>query len=257
VNLSFLEQAAYVIGPSWTELEVIAAAFDFWSGALFVQWYPLPELHFGADLHHQAAGAVRGGTRHQIGEETFVAPEETPRFWETRVRGGWKFLEGSRADAEVRVRGRSEWIEMRYRAAITFAVRSVAPELPIVSNLYGHGALIFDDVIGAEELAYDADRLFFEASTGYREGPFDVAIGVRMIEREPPLSGRAFAPPGQEEDPAIEDLSPFVLEAQQIAFVRAFWSGTSWFGGIDVEQNLKDSEYRVLVQSGVFWEDRW
>jgi hypothetical protein len=253
VTLSFLEQAAYVIGPSWTELEVVSEALGFWSGSIFVQWYPLPELRLSADFHTQGAAAVRGGTRHEIGDAAFTASEDAPRFWETRARAGWQFLEGSRADAEVRLRRRTLWTELRYRAAVTFAARSVVEDIPVVSDLYAHGALIYDDLFGA----YDTDRLYFEAALGWRDGPFDVSAGVRMIERGPPYSGRAFAPPGQDDSPAIEDLSPFVLEAQQIAFVRAFWSGTQWYGGIDFEQNLEDSEYRVFFQSGVFWEDRW
>ena len=54
-----------------------------------------------------------------------------------------------------------------------------------------------------------------------------------------------------------EDLSPFVLEAQQVAFVRALWSGRTVFAGADVERSLRDAEWRVFVQIGAVGEVRW
>ena len=56
---------------------------------------------------------------------------------------------------------------------------------------------------------------------------------------------------------AGEDLSPFVLEAQQLAFVRGFYSAERWFAGLDLERSLRDPEVRIFVQVGVLGEVGW
>jgi len=55
----------------------------------------------------------------------------------------------------------------------------------------------------------------------------------------------------------IEDLAPFVLDAQRVVFLRGFYSADEWFLGLDAEKSLEESELRFFVQAGVLWGAEW
>jgi hypothetical protein len=105
-----------------------------------------------------------------------------------------------------------------------------------------------------------ADSSFWYASLGWRGKGFDVALGASDVERvNQPLSGRIYVPPGYEGGAATPvDLSPFVLQAQRIAYARVFYAMNLFFAGIDFEQNLVDgAERRVFLQLGARLDKEW
>ncbi len=82
---------------------------------------------------------------------------------------------------------------------------------------------------------------------------------MSFIERTAgPLSGRVFNHDDPMQPTRPVDLSPFVLEAERIAFVRAFWGTDAFFAGLDAEQNLLDRrEQRFFLQIGGRMEATW
>ena len=82
---------------------------------------------------------------------------------------------------------------------------------------------------------------------------WDANAGLSSFERSAaPVSSR------RADASSTEDLSPFVLQAQRIASVRAQYThDDSWYGGVDYEHSLDDREFRVLVRLGAFMEVDW
>jgi hypothetical protein len=149
--------------------------------------------------------------------------------------------------AGVRHRLRPERHELRY-----FGEVDVNHLIPF--GLYAKGQVIWEQILHTPDFADNKpmDRLLGSAAVGYSDFGFDVSTGLSYIERAgTPLSSRtanAAAP---------ADLSPFVLEAQRIYFVRASYSSRWFFTALDFERNIDDNEYRAFAQVGGNLELSW
>lgn len=245
-RLVVAQQASYVLGPTWAGAEIAVEAADLWSGLAWAQWEPRGDLELAYDLHGQRAGVFRAGWR--TGEGDLDPALVEPGFVDNRVRAGWRPGDLGWLRTDLRWRARPERHELRY------GVSADADALP-VPGLTARGGVFLDSLVGDPAFARPVDRLFWRAAVGYRDASLDVEVGASFVERAAnPVSGRLDHPV----DPTrTGDLSPFVLEAQDIAFVRAFYTARRWYGGVDLEHGFAPGEFRVMLQAGVLEELRW
>lgn len=242
-QLSFVQQGNYVIGPTWSTVKVEAKLVDFTTGYAWVEWRPWKLLRFSYDVHHQRPGLVRSGT--VTGEDPTLAPELVdPSFLDNRVRVSVSPFAIGWLSGGVRHRLRPDRHELRY-----FGELDVNHLIPL--GVYGRAQLMYEDIIPTAGAA-DADRLLGVLLVGWQGFGFDASTGASYIERSAaPLSGR------QADATSPADLSPFVLEAQRLVFVRGSYSAREWFVGVDLERNIDDNEYRAFAQVGGRLELSW
>ena len=245
-RLGFAQQASYLLGPTWADATVVSEAVDLSQALIYSSWDPADWARLDLDLHHQQVGAYRLGTIE--GGATVEDEVQEPNHSDVRLRAAVSPLALGWVRLDSRLRLRPDRSELR------LGTRLQARELG-VRGLRVDGSVYFDNLFGGSDDVGVVDRLFWSASAGWSGAGLDVDLGTSFIERAAtPVSGRV----GSRGAPTDNvDLAPFVLEANNIAFLRAFYSGRRWFVGADAEKNLLDSEVRVLVQVGVLAEVGW
>ena len=119
------------------------------------------------------------------------------------------------------------------------------------------GRVYVDDILmdrTGDDLAA-VDRLLWSGSGGYRKGGFELEAGASFIDRKAaPVSG---LPSSAGQPNTSDDFAPFVLEAENLVFLRSFVASRRWFGGADLEVNALDPEIRAFLQIGLLTEARW
>lgn len=234
---AFHQQITYLLGPTWSDLGIEVTAMDLWRGLIWADWEARDWLNLAVDVHHQELGAFGTGS---IDSNDVLVELQDPRFTDLRGEADVGLWKRGWIRPLGRYRIRHDRQELRFGSA--FEVNDFGVAGPFVA-----GKLFFDEVSGAIP-----DRLIWSASGGYERGDIEVEAGASFIEREAaPFGSRRL------DGESAEDLNPFVLEAQQLAFVRGFYSADRWFAGIDLERSLKDPEVRVFVQVGALGEVRW
>jgi len=245
-QLSFVQQASYVLGPTWSALAVEAQVINLFNAVAWTEWRPLKLVRLSYDFHFQRPAVVRSGTI--TGEDEVFTPElQDPNFMDNRIKVAVSPFAIGWLRAAVRHRLRPERQELRYLAEID--VNHLIP-----FGLYVKSQLIWEDIIENVDVSNpkELDRLLGSIALGYADFGFDVSTGLSYIERSgAPLSGRV----GQGTAPV--DLSPFVLEAQRLLFLRASYSGRSYFTALELERNIDDNEYRAFAQVGGYLELGW
>jgi hypothetical protein len=240
-RLNFAEQASYNFGPTWLDLNT-TSALGLWSAIAFADWDVSDHVQLDYDFHRQAVGVVPDDARAEIID---------PNWMDNRVSANFAPGDLGWVRTMFRYRSRPSWQEQRYTLQVD------ANELG-VDGLYARAKGSFDNITNSP-IARESglvDRLFWSTSLGYRNKGFDGRGGASFYERTAaPVSSRRM----DLSDPQTRsgDLQPFVLQAQNIAFVRGFYSGKQWFSGIDFEKNLQDSEIRILIQVGALAERTW
>lgn len=241
--LAIAQRARYELGPTWGDLSLRVASVDLFYGLAFVELRPSKTLRIGYDFHLQRAELFK-----EPSDADGAATVFTPNFVDNRVRLKWRPFDLGWVGPEVRVRVRPDRTELRFGGML-----DLAPDQARGFCLRASGT--YEKMIGATT---EADRGFWSASLGYRRGGLDLQVGASDVQRSTlPLSSRVYTP--YEDTPlAPVDLSPFVLQAQRLAFVRAFWGNDVWFAGLDFEQSLTDvRERRVFAQLGARLEAAW
>lgn len=234
---AFTQQASYLLGPAWSDLTVQAEAFDLWRGMLWADWNPIDAFGLLADFHHQEVGVYSVGS---VDDNAVTVALQEPRFTDVRLEADIGLWKRGYVRPLGRYRIRADRQEVRTGAQVD--IDDFGLPGPFAS-----ARLFFDEIQGDVP-----DRLIWSASAGYDRGPIEVQGGASFIERETgPFGSRRL------DGASGEDLNPFVLEAQKVAFVRAFWSADRWFAGLDVEQSLVAPELRVFLQLGALQEVRW
>ena len=250
-QISFLEQARYVLGPSWRAVELDVNTFNVWSANAFADWRPFKGTQADYTIHFQRATAYRAGLRFEEGGE--VDEEQAPLFFDQRLRLGWRPFDLG----WIRVRGRFRTRPDRkeWRAGASLRVDRLG-----LRGLYVRGRLFYDNIVFDDDVddPPDLDRLWWSAAIGFRDYGLDAQVGARLIERfGNVVSGRRFDPRQGGQPDSIVDLSPFSIQTQRLLFARAFYSRRRFFTGIDFEGNLGDNEYRFVVQAGTHLEAAW
>jgi len=248
-HVAFAQRAAYVLGPNRADAAVAIDSVDLASGVAWASWRPVDPLRLDYDLHAQQA-AFRYGGDDGARDTTLV----DPNFVDNRVRvTGSHDLGVARGDARLRLRPDRQ--ERRIGGGLD------ANQL-VVPGLFARGRAFYDDIVnGPDSPATDdvgaVDRTFWSASLGYDRQGLSLEAGASFVERAAvPVSGRVGNTVGAG---ALtpDDLSPFVLEAQRIGFLRGFLVTRHGFVGADLERQLGDAEWRMYVQVGTFLERSW
>ena len=222
---------------------VVAARRPLFACLRFLELRPLKTVRIGYDFHFQNAQLFRDTA---LAGETF-----TPRFIDNRLRIKWRPFELGWVTPEARLRIRPEWREWRFGGALELACQWAR-------GVYLRGTVMYEKMEQTGAAPAPPDRSYWSAAAGFRRGGLDLSAGASDVERSVlPLSGRVYTP-YNDAPLAPVDLSPFVLSAQRIAFVRVFYGSDVWFAGLDFEQNLTDArERRFFAQLGARLEKEW
>lgn len=243
-SASFATRAAYVLGPSWANAELDVQGLGIYNANVFAQWRPIKGLRLDYRGHHQKAQIFSGGFAD--GSVSFV----DPNFLDNRVGVAWAPLKMGWVKASARLRLRNDRRETRGTLSVQ------VDELGIVGP-YVEGRIVYDD-IEFKDPGPDLDRLLWRAAAGYQRFGVDAKVGLSFLERAAaPVSGTAFDPRNGRQPIDPTELSPFVLQAQQVFFLQAFYSAHQWYGGLDVEKSLNGDGLRILAQLGAVWGTSW
>lgn len=90
----------------------------------------------------------------------------------------------------------------------------------------------------------DSRSLFYQASIGRKTATTELTLGAAAVSS---LGDELALSPG---DDAHDQRAPYTLEARSYAFVRAFFTHDTWFGGLDTELDLHGEGVRALLQIG-------
>ncbi len=245
-QVSFAQRASYVLGTNRAQTTVELDVTGFSNAVAWASWRPTDWLRVDYDLHAQQAAFAYGG------DGAADASLVDPNFVDNRLRlTGSHDIGAARADARLRLRpGRQE----RRLGGQLDAHRLVVP------GLFARARAFVDDIVtdtpDTDDVA-GTDRMLWSVSAGYDRNGLSLEAGASFIERAAvPVSGRVGNTVGAGALQA-DDLSPFVLEAQRIGFLRAFWVSRHGFVGADLERQLGDNEWRAYVQVGTFLERTW
>lgn len=250
-ELSMAQRASYVLGPTWNSVELNARTVDLFAGVAFLEVRPLKTLRVSYDFRFQQAGLYREGIRLDPDDPQVTVDGFAPRFIDNRLRVKWRPFGLGWLGPEVRFRVRPDRQEWRIGATA-----DLAP-----AWAYGfclRGGFTYEKMVQTGLELAPADRSYWSASLGWRWNGLDLAAGASNVQRSAlPLSSRTSTP--YDDGPnKPADLSPFMLEAQRIAFLRAFYGSGIWFAGLDFEQSLTDGrERRFFVQVGARLEKQW
>lgn len=252
------QRASFVFLPTAGSAQVTAQALDLFQGLAYARWRPADRARFDLDLLRQAADLEFAGVDDDPTRPGVQLPGGVdltlvdPTFTDVRARAA--LGAGShvwiRPDARLRLRpGRTE---LRYGVGADLADLVVdGPFVKARAWLEDIGMDGTGDDVGA------VDRVYWSGSAGWSTGPVDAELGASRTDRAlAPVSSRADAATSS------DDLSPFVLAAQDVGFARLFvtdrsrWGG--WFTGVDAEVNLTDApEVRAFVQLGMLGDGSW
>lgn len=245
------QRASYVLGPTWSSVELTARTVDLFYAVAFLELRPFKSLRLAYDFHFQQAGLFREGLRLDANDPQLTAVGVTPQFIDNRLRVRWRPLGLGWLGPEARLRVRPDWHEWRVGGSA-----DLAPDWAL--GLCLRGGFTYEKLVQTGAALVPADRSYWTASLGWRGRGLDVAVGASNVQRSAlPLSGRVYTPYDDTPNMPV-DLSPFVLEAQRIAFARVFYGSELWFAGLDFEQSLTDvRERRVFAQLGARLEKEW
>ena len=246
LEIATAQRATYVLGPTWADTSLRTRSADVFYGYFFADLRPLPSLRVTYDFHFQQAHLYRADPNDDD-EVVFL-----PRFYDNRLRVRFRPFKLGWLGPDVRFRVRPDRNELRVGGRVDLA--------PSWAKGFTLRASYFYEAMFARTpaLQLPADRSYWSASVGWRWQGLDLALGVSNVQRSTlPLSGRVYTPYDDTPDKPA-DLSPFMLEAQRLAFVRAFWGTDLFFLGLDFEQSLTDGrERRVFAPLGARLEKRW
>ena len=239
---SVANNATFAVGPNAGELTLTLQALSLYQALGWARWRPSRGAQVSGTVLHQQVTVVS--------EDSVDLPLVDPSFTDLRVRGVFGNMQLGFLRPDVRLRFRNARTELRYGGAFELHV-------PTLRGPYVLGVGWLEHVFDVEEPAL-VDRLRWQLGAGWERGAVQAEAGLGVIDRAAgPVSGRP-ADPNREGIPGVsEDLSPFVLEAQNVAFLRGFVTGRRWFAGADLEANLLDRELRAFIQVGLIGRTSW
>lgn len=236
---SVANDATFSVGPDVGDLVVTVRALSLYRASAWSSWRVSPAVRLGATLLHQRVSVVA--------DEALGLALVDPSFTDVRVRAvlGRPTLGFLRPD--VRLRRRSTRTELRLGGAA-----ELHPTRH--TGFYGFTRGWIERGLAADPRT---NHLRWQIGGGFEQGAAQFEAGVGVVDRAAgPISGRV-PDRGGNLQPTSQDLSPFVLEAQNTGFARAFVTRRTWFVGVDVEANLLDREVRAFVQVGALGRKSW
>ncbi|MEQ1503029.1 MAG: hypothetical protein ABMB14_12405 [Myxococcota bacterium] len=269
-SATMAQRATYVLAPVGIDPTIEVQAADLFQALVYLSLRPSDDVRIQADVLHQEA-TLSAGTVESDPPGADV-PLIDPTFQDQRVSAAIRVADLAWLRPDVRLRLRRDITELRWGGGIDvdrlgipgLFVRGMAS----VDTFFGDSAI--DPPAGAPP-TFDGgspiDRLLWSGSAGWTHGfparPLGAGLsgGSDSLELEAGASftDRSLAPVSSRSHAATEsiDLSPFVLEAENVVFGRGFWTNRRFFGGADVEVSVLDPEVRAFVQFGVLTEGSW
>jgi hypothetical protein len=252
------QRASFVFLPTAGSAQVTAQALDLFQGLGYLRWRPSRAARVDLDLLRQEAALDFGGADTDPEAPGVQLPGGfdvtlvDPTFTDVRARAALAAGEHVWLRPDARLRLRPGRTELRYGVGADLA--DLVLDGPFVRARawledIGMGGL--EDDVGA------IDRVYWSGSGGWSSGPLEAELGASRTDRAlAPVSARTTAAT------TSDDLSPFVLAAQDVGFARLFvtdrsrWGG--WFAGLDAEMNLTaEPEVRAFVQVGLLGDGSW
>jgi hypothetical protein len=250
---SAAQQAGYFLGPTWADTGLQVEALDLWSALIYADYEPKDWFSVEYDMHQQSVGLYRVGV---IESGDGGGPDLVePNFLDNRARAGIRPFDRGWLRGEGRLRSRpvtADGNRNETRLGASAEVDNFGVKGPFLKGK------VFRDFITAPVGEEQADRLFWTAGGGYEDQTIDIEVGGSFLERATdPVSGRLVDPSDPRAPTSSGDLSPFLLEAQEVAYLRAFVNRRNAFSGLDFEYNLHDGEFRVFFQIGAITSAGW
>lgn len=236
---TFSQGASWWLTPTASSPELVVTAVDLYQALGFLRYRVSDDARLDLDVISQQAAVPIS-----------VDELQDPTFTDLRARFAGRLLDVAWLRPDVRLRLRQDRTELRTGLAADI-------DHLVVPGPFLRARAWFDDIFmdGTADDVQAVDRLLWSASAGWSRGGFDVEAGASFVDRAAgPVSGRS---------PSLttsQDLSPFVLEAQNIVFLRSFVATSArWFGGADLEANVQSGspEVRAFLQVGVLGDTSW
>lgn len=215
-----------------------------------------PELEnvwFGSQALYAALDVQRGrwrwdgavaALRTKLGQQASVPTPElaaiSGSFVEGTARGAYRAGERLRAALRYRLRawasgGTAQRVQLvaRWRAGVLVADASMGLDI----HHRDGGAVGF----------VDSTTLLYRASVGAKTSRSEVAVGAAATSS---LGDEVTLGPGSDGPTEHGQHAPYTLEARTYGFADAFVTHGPWFGGVDLEVNLRGDGVRMLAQVG-------
>ncbi|MCB9684245.1 MAG: hypothetical protein H6738_00160 [Alphaproteobacteria bacterium] len=231
--------ASWLIAPTASSPELVVTSVDLYQALGFARYRISDDARVDLDVISQVTAVPIS-----------LDELQDPSFTDVRGRFAGRLLDAAWLRPDVRLRLRQDRTELRTGLAADI-------DHLVVPGPFVRARAWFDDILmdrTGDDVAA-VDRLLWSASAGWSRGGLDLEAGASFVDRAAgPVSGRS---------PALttsQDLSPFVLEAQNIVFLRSFVATSSrWFGGADLEANVQSGspEVRAFVQVGLLGDASW
>ncbi|MEZ4238488.1 MAG: hypothetical protein R3F59_20515 [Myxococcota bacterium] len=248
------QRATYLLAPPGPEdpFDIALLSADLFQALGWASWRPADGVRLDADVLRQEAQLHAGPTL-DADPPGPDFPVVEPTFVDTRLRAALRtFGDRGWLRPDARLRLRPSRTEVRVGGGVEL---DRFPGFDQADGPFAEAFAWAEDVETSVPGMDDAallDRLLWSASGGWRTGGFEGRLGASFVERSiGPLSARSL------DAQQSVDLAPFVLEAQDLLFLRAFYARRGWFAGTDLEASVRDPEVRVFVQLGLLTERRW
>src|SRR5262249_19910237 len=111
-HLAFAQRASYVLGPTWSSVDLQVQALDLWNGVAYLEWRPVSWIRLGYNFHTQSTGVFFAGIKTSTGSATLPASSE-PRFTDNEVTLGFNVPDLGMIRPGVRYRIRPDRKEVR------------------------------------------------------------------------------------------------------------------------------------------------
>ena len=176
-----------------------------------------------------------------------------PTFTDLRARGavGASAASGGWVRPDLRIRLRPGRTEVRVGGGA---------DAYLASGPFARGRIWLEDILapGDRDDVATIDRILWQAGAGYERGAIQVEAGASFMDRAAaPVSSRSADPTNASVPLSSDDLAPFALEAQNVAYLRGFLASRRGFVGLDLEANVVQGEVRAFVQVGLLGDASW
>ncbi|MEN0061115.1 MAG: hypothetical protein AAGA48_03140 [Myxococcota bacterium] len=235
-STSLANEANFLVGPNVGDLSLTVQALSLYRAQAFASWRMAPKIRLRTTFLHQQVAVAP--------DASLGLPLVDPSFTDLRVQTVLGNPAVGFVRPDVRFRARTERFELRFGVA-------TEAHPPALRGAYGLARGWLEQRLDDPSFV---QHVRWQIGAGFERGPGQIEAGVGMVDRTAgPVSSRSSTAAGLES----EDLSPFVLEAQNVAFLRGFFTSRGWFGGLDMEANLLDRELRAFLQVGIIGRTSW
>ena len=166
-------------------------------------------------------------------------------FEDHTLKATINLFRGVRFDARYRLR-------FRENTDVIHRIEGALYGDDLIAGLGAFATLGIDEYGSYHVAKVDPSRYVYQAGLSFVRPWLDVRAGVLYLDTFGDCSQKLSVQinSGTNTCPTTSVLFPFVLEAQRVAFLRAFVTHNGFFVGVDGEANLDFNQFRLLGQVG-------